>query len=279
MRNKMPGRILMALLVAAALGAGEARGQEPQGPPPPTSTRTSAGAEVHELLPDIGRIGSAVGILAGPSWNPYDVGRGFQLGGFIDLPLVRVPGGKLSYEILIAFSAGTSDPFPTTNAVAYVANLAAGASPADALAGPPRAPFPVTRDVTTRLHLLQVAPFSLKYQIQAFDHLRIRPYFGAGLDFVVVITRQDPVRDESLAFTGTAPFDAALIAALIAQAPELTARKIPTGQGNMEIGGHAMAGVEVRVSRGLSLNLDYRFTRVGSTGSLHSVNAALGFHW
>jgi opacity protein-like surface antigen len=137
----------------------------------------------------------------------------------------------------------------------------------------------VTRDVTTRLHLLQVAPFSLKYQIQSFDHLRLRPYFGVGLDFVVVITRQDPVRDESLVFTGTAPFDAALVAALIAQAPELEARKVPTGQGNMEIGGHAMAGMEVRVSRGLSLNLDYRFTRIGSTGNLHAVNAALGFHW
>jgi hypothetical protein len=220
-----------------------------------------------------------VGILAGPSFNPYDVGGGFQVGGFIDLPLTRVPGGKLSYEILIDFSDAKSDPFTTTNAVAFVANLAAGASPAAALAGPPAAPFPVTRDVTTRLHLLQVAPFSLKYQIQSFDHLRLRPYFGVGLDFVVVITRQDPVRDESLVFTGTAPFDAALVAALIAQAPELEARKVPTGQGNMEIGGHAMAGMEVRVSRGLSLNLDYRFTRIGSTGNLHAVNAALGFHW
>jgi hypothetical protein len=253
--------------------------QEPSGPPPPSSERTSAGPQVHELLPDIGRIGSQVGILAGPSFNPYEVGGGFQVGGFIDLPLVRVPGGKLSYEILIAFSDAKSDPFTTTNAVAYVANLAAGASPAAALAGPPAAPFPVTRDVTTRLHLLQVAPFSLKYQIQSYDHLRIRPYFGVGLDFVVVITRQDPVRDESLAFTGTAPFDAALIAALIAQAPELEARRVPTGQGNMEIGGHAMAGMEVRVSRGLSLNLDDRFTRIGSTGNLHAVNAALGFHW
>ena len=275
----MPNRILGGLLGMALLGVGTAGAQEPAGPPPPSSQRTSAGPEVHELLPDIGRIGSEVGILAGPSWNPYDVGGGWQVGGFIDLPLVRVPGGKLSYEILVAFSDAESGPFTTTNAVAYVANLAAGASPAAALAGPPAAPFPVRRDVTTRLHLLQVAPFSLKYQIQSFDHLRLRPYFGAGLDFVVVITRQDPVRDESLAFTGTAPFDAGLIAALIAQSPELEERKVPTGQGNMEIGGHAVAGFEVRLSRGLSLNLDYRFTRVGSSGTLHAVNAALGVHW
>jgi hypothetical protein len=275
----MPNRVLGGLLGMALIGARAAGAQEPAGPPPPSSERTSAGPEVHELLPDIGRIGSEVGILAGPSWNPYDVGGGWQVGGFIDLPLVRVPGGKLSYEILVGFSDAESDPFTTTNAVAYVANLAAGASPAAALSGPPAAPFPVRREVRTRLHLLQVAPFSLKYQIQQLDHLRLRPYFGAGLDFVVVITRQDPVRDESLAFTGTAPFDAGLIAALIAQAPELEERRVPTGQGNMEIGGHAVAGLEVRLSRGLSLNLDYRFTRIGSSGDLHAVNAALGIHW
>jgi opacity protein-like surface antigen len=235
---------------------------------------------VHELLPDLGRVGSEVGFLAGPSWNPYDVGSGFHVGGFIDLPLLRVPGGKLSYEILIAFSDAKSDPFLTTNSVAFVANLAAGASPADAFAGPPAAPFPVRRQVTTRLHLLEVAPFALRYEIQTLDHLRLRPYFGLGLDFLVTITRQDPVSDESLIFRGTAPFDDSLIAALIAQAPELTDRKVPTGQGNMEIGGHAMAGLEIRVSHALSLNLEYRLTQIGaSSGRLHAMSAALGFHW
>jgi hypothetical protein len=221
-----------------------------------------------------------VGILAGPSWNPYGVGGGFLLGGFIDLPLTRVPAGKLSYEIHLAFSDGRSDPFVITNALAFVANLAAGATPAEALAGPPAAPFPVRQEVTTELRILQVSPFALKYQIQTLDHLRLRPYFGAGLDFLVVITRQDPVNAQSLLFNGTSPFDAALIAGLVAQAPELTDRKIPTGQGNMEIGGHAMAGMEVRVSGGLSLNLEYRITQIGgSSGRLHAVSAALGFHW
>jgi hypothetical protein len=270
----------MGSLLAMLLGAVLASPQEAPGPPPPSSDRVSAGPEVHELLPDLGRIGSEVGILAGSSWNPYEVGGGLQLGGFIDLPLTRVPGGKLSYQIQVAFSDAKSDPFVATNALAFVANLAAGASPAAALAGPPDAPFPVRREVTTRLHLLQVAPFALKYQIQTFDHLRLRPYFGLGLDFLVAITRQDPVRAESLIFTGTSPFDAPLVAALVAQAPELTARKVPTGQGNMEIGGHAMAGLELRVSRGLSLNLEYRLTQIGaSSGRLHVVSGALGVHW
>jgi Outer membrane protein beta-barrel domain len=274
-------RLTIGLILAVALlGLPAASPQDAVGPPPPSSARSSTGPEVHELLPDLGRVGSEVGILGGPSWNPYEVGGGFHLGGFIDLPLTRVPGGKLSYQILIAFSDAKSDPFVTTNAIAFVANLAVGASPADALAGPPAAPFPVQREVTTRLHLLEVAPFALKYQIQTLDHRRLRPYFGAGLDFLVVITRQDPVRDESLLFTGKAPFDDALIASLIAQAPELTARKVPTGQGNIEIGGHAMAGMEIRLSPGLSLNLEYRLTQIGaSSGRLHAVSAALGFHW
>jgi hypothetical protein len=261
------------------LGAANASAQPAPGPPPPSTDRTNAGPEVHELLPDIGKIGAEVGILFGASSNPYEVGSGFQVGGFIDLPLARVPGGKLSYQILLALSAGESEPFVTTNAVALVANLAAGASLEDALAGPPNAPFPVRREVRTDLRLLQVAPFSLKYQIQALDHVRLRPYFGAGLDFLVVITRQDPVRDESLLFTGTAPFDAGLIASLIAQAPELEEQHVPSGQGNMEFGGHLMAGVEIRLSRALSLNLDYRFTQVGSKSHQHALGGALGFHW
>jgi hypothetical protein len=270
---------LLAAILMAMLGAGPADAQAPTGPPPPSTERTSTGPEVHELLPDIGRIGSEVGLLFGSSWNPYEAGPGLQVGGFIDLPLTRVPGGKLSYEILLALSDAESDPFVTTNAVALVANLAAGASFEAALSGPPAAPFPVRREVRTHLRLLQIAPFSLKYQILALDHARLRPYVGLGLDFIVVITRQDPVSDESLLFTGTAPFDAGLIASLIAQAPELEAQGVPSGQGNMEFGGHAMAGVEIRLSRGLSLNLDYRYTRIGSSSSQHALGAALGFHW
>ena len=57
-----------------------------------------------ELLPDLGRIWAEAGILGGASWNPYEVGLGFHLGGFFNVPLVRVPGGKLSYELLVCLS-------------------------------------------------------------------------------------------------------------------------------------------------------------------------------
>ena len=269
-------RLALAIgLLPAALLA-----QEPAGPPPAPSGRGDAGSYVHELLPDIGRIGAQVGLIAGASWNPYDAGQGLQVGGYIDLPLLRAPGGKLSFEALFVLAAAESDPFTVTNPVAYVANLAAGASPAAALAGPPAAPFPVTRDVRTRQRLLQVSPFGLKYTVLRLDHLRLRPYAAAGLDYVVVITRETPERDESLTFRGQSPFDAPLIAGLIAQAAELEARGTPTGQGNIEIAFHAGAGLEVRLSRALSLNLEYRFTGIeGPHGRLHAVTSALGFHW
>lgn len=255
--------------------------QAPQGPPPPSLGTTDTGADVHELLPGIGRIGAEVAIFGGASWNPYKVGRGKELGGYLNLPLAKVPGGKLSYEIFVRLSLATSDPFTITDTVAFVANLAAGASRQAALQGPPAAPFPVTREVRQRLRLLQLSPFSLKYTLTRWDHARLRPYLNADLDFLVVLTREEPLRDESLLFTGTAPFDDPLIGGLLAQAPELTARGVPTGQGHFQLGGHAAAGLEIRISKGLSLNLEYRFTgsEAGSKGRLHSATSALGFHF
>jgi hypothetical protein len=271
-------RFLLAIAVVAA--ARVAPAQEPAGPPPPSSRVQDKGTEVLELLPGIGRIGAQAGLIVGVSQNPYDVGSGVQGAGFLDVPLGRVGGGKLSYQILIGFSDGRSDPFVLTDSVAFVANLAAGASPAAALAGPPGAPFPVLRNVRTDMHLLEVAPFGLKYTITAFDRARLRPYVAAGAAVVVVITKQRPEKDESLIFPGTAPFDADLIAGLVGQAPELEARGIPSGQGNLEAGFHAGAGVEVRLTKGLSLNLDYRYTGIGGTShSLQSFSSGLGIHW
>jgi hypothetical protein len=264
----------------AVLAPAAALAQQPAGAPPPAGGGGERGPEVHELLPDIGRIGAQAGVMAGPSWNPYEVGRGIQAAGYIDLPLARAPGGKLSYEIVIGLSHAVSDPFTITNPLAYVANLATGASPEAALAGPPAAPFPVVRSVRTRLRLMEISPFGLKYTVRTLDHVRLRPYAAAGLDFAVVITRQTPQGDESLDFTGTAPFDDPLIGGLVAQAPELEARGTPSGQGNIELGWHAGGGLEIRVARGLSLNLDYRFLSVGGRhGRLHAVSSALGFHW
>jgi opacity protein-like surface antigen len=211
-----------ALLCARAAGA-----QQPAGPPPPPGGRGHAGPEVHELLPDIGRIGAQVGALGGASWNPYGLGRGIQAAGYIDLPLFRFAAGKVSYEVLMAFSQALSAPFAL--------------------------------DQRTRMRLLQVSPFSLKYTLRRLDDVRLRPYAATGLDFSIVFTREEDAR------TGR-PFD-------------VTALGIPSGNGNIEVGFHGAAGLEVRVARGLSLNLEYRYTAIGDSDQLHAASAGLGFHF
>jgi opacity protein-like surface antigen len=235
---------------------------------------------VHELLPDLGRIGSEVAAFGGASWNPYDVGQGFQVGGLVDLPLFRLPGGKLSYELLIALSGAHSDPFTITDLGAYLANLAAGASPSAARAGPPYAPFPLVRSVRTRLRVLQISPAGFKHTIQALDRLRLRPYLDAGFDFLVVLTSEEPDTAGGRPVPVSNAANDALGGAFPALAPELVARGIPSGQGTIEIGFHAGGGIEIRVSGGISLNLDYRFTGIGGTQQhLHAASFGLGFHW
>ena len=273
MRSKT---LWMALGLAAgcvAVGA-----QEPAGTPPASGQRESGRASL-ELLPGLGKIGAQVGLLAGSAWQPYQVGKGLQGTGFVQLPLAKGAGGRLSYEILVALSDGQSEPFTITNPLAYVANLATGADAAAALAGPPRAPFPVRRQVRTRLRVLQISPFALKHTFTGLDHAHLRPYVTVGADAIVVISKQIPEHAESLAFSGTSPFDDALIGGLVAQSPELAALGLPSGQGNLEFGFHAGAGFELRFSRGLSLNADYRFSQWDRAQRQHALGAGLGFHW
>jgi hypothetical protein len=209
---------LGALLASWALGS-MALAQEPQSPPPPSGASSGSGTDVLELLPDLGRIGAQVGALGGASWNPYGAGRGYGLAGFIDLPLFRAPGGKLSYEVLLGFSdAGDSG-----------------------------------------LRLLDTSPFGLKYTLTGLDHARLRPYLDGGLEVVLAVGNPKGGPPEGI------PSPKAATARLV-------------GDASLELGFHAGGGLEVRLSRGVSLNLDYRFARLGGA-DLHVAGGGLGFHW
>jgi hypothetical protein len=263
------------VLLASAVAA---RAQEAEGPPPESSPR--GGLYVHELLPDIGVIGAQAGAMFGVCWNPYRAGSGACGGGFVTLPLRRLGSARLSYELDLSFSHGRSDPFTITDPIAYVANLAAGASPSAALAGPPAAPFPVRRLVRTELRLLQVSPFGLRLTPGTGGVPRLRPYAATGVDFIVVLSRQEPVSPESAAVPGAEAFEGPLIGGLVAQAPELAAQGLPTGQGNLRLGAHAAFGVELRTSERLSVNAEYRYTLIEGSGSgTGALTAAVGFHW
>ncbi len=263
-----------------------------------------------ELLPQIGKIGAEVGLLLAGSTSPFQLNSGKTFGGFIDLPLFEPAWihGKLSYEISVAMSQSNTT-FPVTSNVAQVANLTVltainpnggVANVTAAVTGTGPAPFPVTVSALTRLRLLQVVPFSFKYTTTALDRWRIRPYGLVGLGTYVTIHSQNPARgnpptyglrtDATLPpdlmtalqslFGGQAPFGGPLVAGQISQAPELEARGLPGGHGNLDLGLATGGGVEFRISRSFSLGLDARWNKIsGTNGGFATVGSRLGFHF
>lgn len=263
-----PGRMLSCLVLA--VGLTPVVGAQESGAPPPAPGKPGA-SDPLELLPAIGKIGAEVAAHFGWSRNPHSLGSGLQGAGFINLPLKKVGGGVLSYEIGIRFARSTSDPLLVTNPLAFVANLAASGR---GEAGP----FPYQRVVRSEGSLFLVEPVGFKYAVHSLG--RFRPYLVAGVGAAVVLTKEVPDQDESRLFTGTSPFDADLIAGLVAQSKELEALGRPTGQGNIEVAGHAGAGFEYRLSPGLSFQADYRFTRLsGRNGSMQIASAGFGIHF
>jgi hypothetical protein len=266
--------LILSLAIALGPCVPDAMAQPDQTTPaqtPPPSPGKPGASDPLELLPAIGRIGAEVGFHGGWSQNPYSLGSGAQGAGFINLPLKKLGSGVLSYEISLRFARSTSEPITITNPVAFVANLAATGR-GDI------GPFPYKREVRSTGSIFLVEPFGFKYAIHSFG--RLRPYAVAGVGVGVVITKETPEADESLVFTGTAPFDSDLIAGLVAQAKELEALGRPTGQGNIQVAGHLGAGFEARLSPGLSFQTDYRFTLLsGNNASMHIVSAGFGIHF
>ena len=272
---------------------------------PVASTVIAREAMPSELIPEIGKIGAEVGVLASGSANPFRLNRGGFLGGFIDLPLFepRWMHGKVAYEIMAGLSQSNTT-FDTTSNVAQVANLAVlnalypnggAANIGAATGGTGPAPFPVTTSTRTRMRLLEVVPFSFKYTSTALDRWRIRPYGVLGFGAFVTIHDQIPttngVRADanlppdvlasvSRLFGGTAPFGGPLVAGQISQSPELEARGLPGGHGNIDLGLHSGVGFEWRLHPNFSLGFDARYSRiVGTNGGFTTYGSRVGFHF
>jgi hypothetical protein len=281
-------------------------------PPPAPAPITESPANARftmppELVPDIGKIGAEVGIIASGATNPFKLDNGAFFGGFIDLPLVDRPSwlhGKISYEILVGLSRSQTKVQSTSN-VAQVTNLAVLtalnpngglANVGDALSGTGAAPFPVTTENRVNMRLLQVIPFAFKYTSTAFDRWRFRPYGVVGWGTYVTIHNENPISgggvraDANLspdilaaisgAFGGKAPFGAPLVAGQISNSPELIARGLPGGNGNLDIGVQFGAGFEWRLTRTLSLGFDGRLNKLsGTNGTFGTYGSRLGFHF
>ncbi len=293
--------------------SGSTRDATPTEPSPtPAQPRQSAKFEMPpELVPEIGKIGAEVGLILSGSLNPFKLSSGQFAGGFIDLPLIDRPTwlhGKLSYEISVGLSQSNTT-FNTTSNVAQVANLALldtlypnrGLQNAlDATSGTGAAPFYTTMSTSTRLRLLEVVPFSIKYSATVLDRVRLRPYVVLGFGTYVTIHSQNPARgtpptygvrpDANLppdvlallqqTFGGQAPFGAPLVAGQISNSAELVSRGVPAGNGNIDFGLHTAAGITYRLTHDLSLGFDAQYNRIaGSNGGFTTLGSRIGFHF
>lgn len=284
--------------------------------PAPADGASPAARRLHyepppELVPEIGKIGAQIGLTLAGSANPFKLDPGSFAGGFIDLPLLDRPDwmrGKLSYEISVGLSQSQTT-FQTTSNVAQVANLVVldTLNPngglqnvSAAVSGTGAAPFPVTSSTLTRLRLLQVVPFSMKYSSTLLDRWRLRPYGVLGFGVFVTIHSQNPARgtpanygvrpDANLPpailttlnqiFGGQAPFGGPLVAGQISQSPELESRGLPGGHGNIDLGLHSGGGIEFRISRSLALGFDARYNRIaGSNGGFKTFGSRIGVYF
>jgi hypothetical protein len=291
------------------------RGAEPPSQftptPQPPPAATPRYEPPPELVPEIGKIGAQVGLFLGGSGSPFRLDRGSFTGGFIDLPLVDRPRwlhGKISYEISVGMTQSQTT-FPTTSNVAQVANLTVLntlnpngglANITAAVTGTGPAPFPVTMSTVTRLRLLQVNPFGIKYTSTVLDRWRLRPYAVLGWGVYVTIHNQNPAKGTpatfgvrtdatlppdvlaavSQIFGGQAPFGGPLVAGQISQSPELEARGLPGGHGNLDMGGHLSLGLEYRLSRTFGLGFDAQFHRISGTyGAFRTYGSRLGIYF
>jgi len=258
--------------------------------PAPAPAIISQPRTARELLPDIGQIGAEVGVLVGAAQNPFKANDGFIGAGFIDLPLKKFDGGKLSYEILAGLQRSTTTVTTTSSVLALVnaiANVELGTPPSfNNLSGP----LPITNTGTERQTVLSVVPFSFKYTVTRWDRWNLRPYVVGGLGtYVALSTQKNNNTFDATAIAGLPPSVAALlntllqgpqVAGLAPEAPELRERGVAAGQGDFRFGLHVGGGLEYRASSKFSMGFDYRYNKPeGRNSAFSSFSITPAFHF
>jgi opacity protein-like surface antigen len=231
------------------------------------------GGTPREVLPDLGQIGAEVSLVFGISTNPFAADRGLTTGGYIDLPIFRVAGGKLSYQIGVVNHTAKTD-VRITSPLSAVGDLLAADGLGNTLTSRVLSSLknmPAEED----LDLLAVLPFGMKYTVMSLDHLRVRPYLVAATGVYVTITEQNPHLTVDPRLAGT------FIGGIAPQAVELTARGVPEGQGDIRFGVNAGGGLEVRVASRGSLGAEYRFHKIEASrnATFSTFVAKLAFHF
>jgi len=298
-----------AILPGSSIGFMPYPGGTPSPSPAPVEASRPSYTAPRELLPDIGHIGAELGFFVGGATNPYKADKGFASGGYIDLPWKNVPGGKLSYEIMIGLQR-TETNTTSTSGVNALVNTAVNnyltfagielPTLTNYLAGP----LPITSNVQERSKVLTVAPFELKYAVTKLG--RFRPYVVGGLGAYVWIGSDNntnsfdavtslnnyggtigmpnlaglAVGNSTLGATLNALLKGSQIGGLAPTSPELAARGVPHGQGNLLFGGQIGGGAEFRITPKLSLGADFRHNAVeGKNAGFNTFAFKQGFHW
>lgn len=271
----------------------------PSPAPPPVASGYMA---PRELLPAIGQIGAELGFFVGGATNPYKDNTGFASGGYIDLPWKKVKGGKLSYEIMIGLQRSVTTQTTSSGVNALVDTalnnylVAAGIETLPSVTDYLTTPLPVTSIVQERSKVLTVAPFELKYTVTTLG--RFRPYVVGGLGAYVWIGSDNntasfnantalgptlaalPVGSSTLGATLNAILQGSQIGGLAPTAPQLAARGVPHGQGNLLFGGQIGGGAEIRITPRLSIGADFRHNFVeGSNSGFSTFAFNQGLHW
>jgi opacity protein-like surface antigen len=128
----------------------------------------------------------------------------------------------------------------------------------------------------------------------------VRPYVVAGFGTYVTIHEQYPasgaagsvgVRENANLppavmaavnqfFGAQAPFGAPLVAGQISQSPELEARGLPSGHGNIDFGLHVGGGIAYRLTRTLSIGVDARYNKIaGADSGFTTYGTRLSLHF
>ena len=263
------GAGLAGLMCAVAAGA-----QEPSTPPPPPGAEATAARAITSCC----RTSDA----SGPRWAPPSDRPGIPItwaGAGRSPPSSTCPSRVIApaaspTRSFSGSAAERSETFTVTDTLAYVANLARGASPEDALAGPPRGAL--SRAAPGAHPPAPARRLALRPQVHA-DRPRSRAASPLCHRRAGRLARHDPAgvpgRDAGSRPRGCGPLHGR------PSAGAGRARHSRRARAASPSAVHAGAGLEIRVSRGLSLNLDYRLTRVDRDHSLHAASAVVGMHW
>ena len=225
-----------------------------------------------ELLPELGQIGAEVALLGGVATSPFKADRGTLIGAVIDLPIAKAGSGKLSYEIAITNQRANTD-VRITSPLSAVGDLLAADGLGNTLTSKTLSSLK-NLPAKENFDVLAVLPFGLKYTILSLDHARVRPYVVGSMGVYVTISKQDP------SVTADARLAGAFIGGISPESPELTARGMPSGQGDIRLGGNIGGGLEVRAARRASIGVEYRFHAMqGANAQFSTVVGKLGLHF